>query len=77
MQKMRNYIKEAQMNWITVNGPRSYVGHHQDLYDAITTPSLYILDERKMIIGKKIPAESLGDFFTSFERVEKLKAAKR
>jgi thiol-disulfide isomerase/thioredoxin len=73
MLKMRNYIKDMKMPWITVNGPRSYVGPHQDLYDAITTPSLYILDNKKKIIGKKIPAENLGDFFTNYERIEKMK----
>jgi glutaredoxin len=77
MAKMRNYIKEMNMNWITVNGPRTYVGHYQDLYDAITTPTLYILDQRKKIIGKKIPAEKLEEFFTNYERIEKLRAAQK
>ena len=38
MVKMRDYIKEMNMKWITVNGPRTYVGPYQDLYDASTTP---------------------------------------
>jgi thiol-disulfide isomerase/thioredoxin len=77
MAKMRDYIKDMNMKWITVNGPRTYVGHYQDLYDAITTPSLYILDEKKKIIGKKIPAEKLEDFLTQYERMEKAKAARK
>jgi peroxiredoxin len=72
MQKMRNYIKEMKMPWVTVNGPRSYVGSYHDLYDAQTTPSLYILDERKKIIGKKILSDQLEDFFTKYERMKKL-----
>ena len=59
MAKMRNYIKEMNMKWVTVNGPRTYVGPYQDLYDANTTPTLYVLDHQKKIIGKKIPAEKL------------------
>jgi thiol-disulfide isomerase/thioredoxin len=77
MAKMRDYIKDMNMKWITVNGPRTYVGHYQDLYDAITTPSLYILDEKKKIIGKKIPAEKLEDFLIQYERIEKAKAARK
>jgi thiol-disulfide isomerase/thioredoxin len=77
MAKMRDYIKEMNMKWITVNGPRTYVGHYQDLYDAQTTPSLYVLDEKKKIIGKKIPAEKLEDFLTQYERIEKAKAARK
>jgi thiol-disulfide isomerase/thioredoxin len=77
MSKMRDYIKEMKLPWITVNGPRTYVGPYQDHYDAMTTPTLYILDSRKKIIGKKIPAEKLEDFLTHYEQVEKNKAASK
>lgn len=75
MSKMRSYIKEMNMKWITVNGPRTYVGPYQDLYDANTTPTLYVLDNQKKIIGKKIPAEKLEDFLTQYERVQRLRAS--
>jgi hypothetical protein len=75
MVKMRDYIKTMKMPWITVNGPRSYVGNYQDLYDAMTTPSLYILDSRKKIIGKKIASENLEGFFTNYEKAEKARQA--
>jgi hypothetical protein len=68
MQKMRDYIREMKMPWITVNGPRTYVGPYQDLYDAIQTPSLYVIDEKKKIIAKKVPVEKLDEFFTQYER---------
>lgn len=68
MAKMRNYMKEMNMKWITVNGPRSYVGPYQDLYDAMTTPSLFVLDEKKKIIAKKVPAEKLDDFLMQYEK---------
>lgn len=79
MQKMRDYIKEMKMPWITVNGPRTYVGPYQDLYDAAVTPSLYILDDKKKIIGKKVPVDKLDDFLTQYERfngVNKSKSGK-
>lgn len=75
MAKMRDYIKEMGMKWITVNGPRTYVGPYQDLYDANSTPTIYVLDRQKKIIGKKIPAEKLDDFLTQYERIERLKAS--
>jgi hypothetical protein len=77
MAKMKTFIKDMKMVGITVNGPRTYVGSYQDLYDAITTPSLFIIDNRKKIIAKKIPADKLEDFFTNFERAEKAKAARK
>ena len=73
MAKMRDYIKQMNMKWITVNGPRTYVGPYGDLYDAITTPSLYVVDNRKKIIGKKIPVEKLDDFLTHYEKFQKEK----
>jgi thiol-disulfide isomerase/thioredoxin len=75
MVKMRDYIKEMHMKWITVNGPRTYVGPYQDLYDANTTPTLYVLDNNKKIIGKKIPAEKLEDFLTQYEKIERLRVS--
>ena len=77
MAKMRDYIKEMKMPWITVNGPRTYVGPYGDLYDAITTPSLYVIDDKKMIIGKKIPVEKLDEFLTQYEKFHKTKPAEK
>jgi len=75
MAKMRDYIKEMNTKWITVNGPRTYVGPYQDLYDAMTTPSLYVIDEKKKIIAKKVPAEKLDDFLMKHEKFLKAKSA--
>lgn len=76
MAKMRDFAKEYKMNgMIMVNGPRTYVGPHQDLYDAITTPSVYIIDRNKKIIGKKVPCEKLEEFFEQYERIERLRTA--
>jgi peroxiredoxin len=68
MAKMRDYIKTMNIKFVTVNGPRTYVGPYQDLYDAITTPSLFVIDEKKKIVAKKLPAEKLEDFFTQYEK---------
>lgn len=67
--KMKKYMKEMDMTWINVNGMRSYVGDYRDYYDAITTPSLFIIDSKtKKIIGKKIAAEDLETFFINYEK---------
>jgi hypothetical protein len=77
MAKMRDYIKEMKIKFITVNGPRSYVGPVQNHYDASTTPALYILDNRHRIIAKKLPVDRVEEFLVQHERVEKLKAARK
>jgi thiol-disulfide isomerase/thioredoxin len=73
MQKMRDYIKNMNMPWITVNGPRTYVGPYLNLYDAQTTPSLYVIDGKRKIIGKKIPVDKLEEFLTHYEKFQKEK----
>jgi peroxiredoxin len=75
IQKMKQYMKEMKMNWITVNGPRTYVGSYSKLYYAETTPSLYVLDNKKKIIAKGIPAEKLEEFFTNYEKYLQRKSA--
>lgn len=75
MQKMRDYIKTMKMSWITVNGPRSYSGSLFNFYYAETTPMLYVLDDKKKIIAKGLPAERLEEFLTNYEKVEQRKAA--
>lgn len=74
MAKMRDYIKDMNTKWITVNGPRTYVGPYQDLYDALVTPSLYIIDDQKKIIAKKVPADKVEDFLIQYEKFQKTKA---
>ena len=67
--KMKNFIKDMKMPWITVNGPRSYLPqHYSKLYYSETTPSLYILDRNHKIIAKKLPVKQLEDFFTQHEK---------
>ncbi len=74
MLKMRDYIKEMKMTWVTVNGPRSYVGQYSKLYYAETTPSLYVLDDKHKIIAKGLPVEKLEDFLASYSRMVQKKA---
>lgn len=69
IQKMKDFIKEMKTPWITVNGPRSYLPqHYSQLYHSDTTPSIYILDNKKKIIAKKLPVSQLDDFFTKHEK---------
>jgi peroxiredoxin len=71
MAKMREYIKTMKIEFTVVNGPRTYVGPYNELYDAITTPSLFVIDNKKKIIAKKIPAEKLEEFFIQYEKFHK------
>jgi thiol-disulfide isomerase/thioredoxin len=76
MKKMRDFIKEFKTPWITVDGPRSYVKEHfSKLYHSDTTPTIYILDDKKKIIAKKLPVKQLDDFLGKHEKFLQMKKA--
>ena len=71
MSKMKNFTKEFKTKWVTVNGPRTYVGSYHEHYDAQLLPTIYILDDKKKIIAKKIPIEKMEEFFINYEKYHK------
>lgn len=76
MASMKDFIKTMGSTWTTVNGPRTYLKvSYKDQYDVPTTPTLYILDQNKKIIAKKIPVDKLEDFLMNYEKLQKLKKA--
>lgn len=68
MTKMRHFIKEMKTPWVTVNGPRTYVGPYSKLYWVDTTPTVYIIDDKKKIIARKLPVENFENFFSHYEK---------
>jgi peroxiredoxin len=75
LQKMKDYIKEMKMSWITVNGPRTYFKEpYSTLYYSESTPTLYILDDKKKVIARKLPVEKVDDFLTNYEKFQKRKS---
>jgi peroxiredoxin len=68
MVKMKKYIQDQDLKWISANGPRTITPHYQKLYDANTTPTIYLLDDKKKIIAKKLEAERIEDFLDNYER---------
>jgi len=68
MVKMKNFIKKKKMNWINVNGPRTLTGELHGQYDIISTPVIYILNEQKEIIAKKLAVEQIEKFLDNYYR---------
>jgi thiol-disulfide isomerase/thioredoxin len=68
LQEMKKYITEVKAGWITVNAPRTYVGHFSKFYHADLTPTIYVIDEKRKIIAKKLNVDQLEDFLTRYTR---------
>jgi len=53
--KWTQKINEYKIHdWINVDGPRSLTENYHDLYDIISTPTIYLLDNKKKIIAKRL-----------------------
>lgn len=75
--KMSTYVKDMKIDhWINVNGPRTYTVHYKNLYDAETTPTIYLLDEKKKIIAKKIAVAKLEELIANHEKAQSLNGAR-
>jgi alkyl hydroperoxide reductase subunit AhpC len=59
-QKWLKYIREHNLNWINVADLQTHNNFRHD-YDLTSTPQIFLLDDTKTIIAKRIDVETLGD----------------
>lgn len=62
MVKMKQFIRKHNLSWINVNGPRALTPPYAETYDIYSTPVIFILDEKKVILAKRISYDQIGDF---------------
>lgn len=62
----KKFLIEQKLDWIHVNGTRSVTPDYHDLYDIRVTPTLYLLDDRKKIIAKRLKADQLFPFLENY-----------
>jgi len=70
MAEMKQYILKNNLNWINVNGPRCLTPNYHDEYDVSSTPVLFLLDDKKTILAKRLTTDQLEKF------IERLETAK-
>ena len=58
---MKQYINKNKLNWVHVNGYYSVTSDFRELYDVHSSPVMYLLDEDKKIIAKRILTEQMKD----------------
>jgi len=73
--KWKTFLRKNKIQqWNNVNGTRSATKNYHDLYDIISTPTIYLLDKDKKIIAKRLGAEQVEEFI---KRDYKNKAKKK
>jgi thiol-disulfide isomerase/thioredoxin len=64
----KKYIRTNKPGWTDVNGNLSFTKNFHDLYDVHSTPIMYLLDEDKKILTKRILTDQIGDFIPNYEK---------
>lgn len=67
--KWKKFIKEKNLKWINVADPKVETNFRHD-FDITSTPQIFLLDEKKTIIAKKLDVEQLGDFMENHLKVK-------
>jgi len=67
MVKWKEYIRKNNMPWINVNGHLSLNGNYHDLYDVHSTPVMFLLDENKKILTKRLLLDQISEFIRNRE----------
>lgn len=71
LEKWKKYITDNNLNWMNVNGTRSVTADFHDLYDIYGTPVIYLLDEKRNIVAKRMNAEQLMPIIENIENRKK------
>jgi thiol-disulfide isomerase/thioredoxin len=69
LDKWRKYVKEHEFQWINVSDS-TYTIPFKKLYDITSTPVIYILDENKNIIAKKISVQQIGEIIENRNKIK-------
>jgi len=70
--KWKDYVKKHKLDWINVMDIY-HTGTFRHDYDVVTTPMIYLLDENKKIIAKKINTEDLDKVLKHYKERKRLK----
>jgi|AntAceMinimDraft_17_1070374.scaffolds.fasta_scaffold00593_1 thiol-disulfide isomerase/thioredoxin len=61
IEKWKDYIKKEKLKWINVGGKKCNINYRK-VYDVYSVPTLYLLNENKEIIAKKINIYQIQGF---------------
>jgi thiol-disulfide isomerase/thioredoxin len=68
----KQYIIDHKLDWINVHDPYEQ-SNFRKYYDIYSTPVIYLLDEDKKIVAKRLNTETLSDLLRRFLKKESVK----
>ncbi len=67
---------KVDKKWVNTWDPEN-VGNYHNNYDVYSTPTIYLLDDRKIIVGKRLDHSNIGSLIDMNERKKKEKTQKK
>ena len=67
MELWKKFIKDNKLDWINVSDLYNQT-NFRSYYDIYSTPVIYLLDEQKHIIAKRLDTEKIRDFISNTEK---------
>lgn len=67
------FLKEKKLfsdGWYNVRDKYNHTDFHK-VYDVYSTPVIYLLDDKKRIIAKRLGVEQIEDFLNNYEKIKK------
>lgn len=68
----QKYMREQKFKWLSVYDPNNETNFRK-LYDIYSTPVIYLMDENKKIIAKRLNVEQVKEFIQDQEKKNNLK----
>jgi thiol-disulfide isomerase/thioredoxin len=65
--KIGNWVNGIDIHWNPQTGKEEYYTDFRNAFDVYSTPVVYVLDQQKKIVGKRIPVENLKEFILYLE----------
>jgi hypothetical protein len=62
-------VKEQDLNWVNLADPQVRSNFRYE-YNLETTPIIYVLDDQKKIIAKKLDVDQLEDFIKKQKEIK-------
>lgn len=71
--EMKKYIIQNKLNWLNVNGFYSMTPDFREMYDVHSSPVMYLLDQNKKIIAKRVLTERMAEILAIKTKKEVIK----
>lgn len=69
VEKWKKYIREQELNWVNLADPHVRSNFRYE-YNLETTPIIYVLDDQKRIIAKKLDVDQLEEFISKQKEIK-------